>query len=111
MEEEEIDLQFMEDLGITLGSIQELGCNASFEEFEAWYNQNIEAIESTEIVIENQEPEAVSIADMYVVYEDNCFGQSVVIEPETFVEKEKESNKLGMYAVGAAILYFLFKKK
>ena len=55
--------------------------------------------------------EEEEIADMYVIYEDNCFGQSVVVEPEIFIEKEKESNKLGMYAVGAAILYFLFKKK
>tara|TARA_B110000908_G_C10259033_1_gene457747 strand:- start:2576 stop:2914 length:339 start_codon:yes stop_codon:yes gene_type:complete len=111
--EEEIDIQFMEDLNATLSSLQELGCEATIEEFETWYNANLESIESTGLVLEGQDTTPVSMEGLFEVYEAYCFGESVDIDtPEVTKPKEEEkSNKLGMYVVGAAVLYMLFKKK
>lgn len=111
--EDEIDNQFMEDLDATLSSVQELGCEANIDEFETWYNANLESIESTGLVLEGQDTTPVSMEDLFEVYETYCFGQSVDIDiPEVTKPKEEEkSNKLGMYVIGAAVLYMLFKKK
>ena len=109
----EVNDQFMESLGSVLGYMNDLGCGASFSEFESWYLSIQEDLNNVLVAGENV-PSAseVPLESLYEEYTVFCNAINVDTTPPTIREKvEEKPNNLGRYLLGGALLYLLFKKK
>jgi len=115
----DLDLEFLASLEASIDQIGVLGCDATHEEFATWYESVqtdlevvVEGENGTEAV--DEEAYALALDQAYVTYSSVCFGVNYEFEvPDLDIvvpTKEKES-KLGMYIVGATLVYLLLKKK
>ena len=111
--DEEVNVQFMESLGSVLSYVDELGCGASFSEFESWYI-SIQDDLSNVLLATEEVPAAteVPMEDLYEEYTVFCNAINTDTTPPTIERtEEKDLPNLGGYILGGALLYLLFKKK